>query len=252
MSWSAILVDDERLARRELRALLTAHPTIDVVGEASTIEGAAERLRLTGANLIFLDIQLKGESGFDLLPLIPPDVAVIFVTAYDRFAVQAFSVHALDYLLKPVVPERLAAAITFLGERQQRTALTPAAAQADDEQTDAPEPLTWSSRLFLRMDDRMGFLAVSQIRAVLADGDQATVLTRDGRRVRVRKPLREWVRRLPEQHFLQIHRGTLINLNEVARVEEWSHGSFLVHLHGESIPLVMSRRFSARVRTRLG
>jgi two-component system LytT family response regulator len=195
---------------------------------------------------------LKGESGFDLLPRVPPDTAVIFVTAHDRFAVQAFSVHALDYLLKPVVPERLAAALTFLGQRSQRLSPVSAATTEEAEDPDTREPLTLASRLFLRLDDRMGFLAVAQIRAVLADGDQAIVLTRDGRRVRVRKPLREWVLRLPETHFLQIHRGTLINLNDVTRVEEWSHGSFLVHLNGESIPLVMSRRFSARVRTRLG
>jgi two-component system, LytTR family, response regulator len=260
VSWTAVIVDDEPLARRELRTLLAVHERVQVVGEASSVSGAAERIRLTGANLVFLDIQLKGESGFDLLPQLTKDVAVIFVTAHDQFAVRAFSVHAHDYLLKPVIAERLAAAIAFLGERSPQRLFGAAAGvgeafqseEAQRQEADAQTPLSWSSRLFLRLDEQMGFLAVSQIRAVFADGDQACVLMHDGRRVRVRKPLREWVQRLPTQHFLQIHRGTLINLNDVLRVEAWSHGSYLVYLRGESEPLIMSRRFSTRVRARLG
>jgi two-component system LytT family response regulator len=118
MTWQAILVDDERLARAELRTLLGAHDGVEIVGEASTVAAAAEQVRLTGATLVFLDIMLKGESGFDLLPRLPEDLAVVFVTAYDRFAVQAFEVHALDYLLKPVSPARLAAALEHLGRRR--------------------------------------------------------------------------------------------------------------------------------------
>lgn len=275
MTWQALLVDDERLARRELRSLLAAHREIEVVGEAATVDAAVERLRLTGATLIFLDVQLKGESGFDLLPRIAPDIAVIFVTAHDQYAVRAFDVHAVDYLLKPVEPTRLAAAIAQLTPSARRAgparetargdapldrpplrgAIRSEPSHADPAASDdggSREPLVWSSRLFLRMDDRMGFLAVAQIRAVLADGDHAIVVTRDGRRVHVRKPLREWIARLPDAHFLQIHRGALVNLEDVTRVDAWSHGSYLVHLRGSDAPLTMSRRFAARVRARLG
>lgn len=252
MTWQAILVDDERLARAELRTLLGAHDGVEIVGEASTVAAAAEQVRLTGATLVFLDIMLKGESGFDLLPRLPEDIAVVFVTAYDRFAVQAFEVHALDYLLKPVSPARLAAALERLGRRPGPSGTAAPAARGGEEPESDFEPLAWTGRLFLRLDDHLGFLAVAQIRAVLADGDQAIVLTVDGRRRRVRKPLREWVARLPGQHFLQIHRGVLVNLHEIQRVEEWSHGSFHVYLRQESTPLVMSRRFATRLRARLG
>lgn len=266
MTWHALLVDDERLARRELRSLLAAHPEVEVVGEAASVEAAVERLRLTGATLVFLDVQLRGESGFDLLPRLSPDVAVIFVTAHDQYALRAFDVHALDYLLKPVEPARLAAAIAQLTARSPHEATDPgrpaprapqptaraAMSPAGRDDESGRETLAWSSRLFLRLDDHMGFLAVAQIRAVLAAGDQAIVLTRDGRRLQVRKPLREWCQRLPDAHFLQIHRGALVNLEDVVAVEAWSHGSFLVHLRGGGEPLVMSRRFASRVRARLG
>jgi two-component system LytT family response regulator len=253
MKWQAVIVDDERLARMELRRLLQSQPNISVAGEASTIDGALERLRLTGANLVFLDIQLKGESGFDLLSHLAPEVAVVFVTAFDEYAVQAFEVHALDYLLKPVAPERLADAMDNLNRRGRIEVRAPGPlAEAAEEEEQRPERLSLAARLFLRIEDRMGFLAVAKIRAVLADGDHAIIITLDGQRLKVRKPLREWILRLPEEHFLQIHRGALVNLNEVQRLDEWSHGSFHVHLRGEPTPLIMSRRFAARVRAQLG
>ncbi len=252
--WQAVLVDDERLARRELQRLLAAHPEVQVVAEADTVAGAAERVRLTGADLVFLDVQLAdGESGLDLVAQLEPGVRVIFVTAHDRYAVRAFEAHALDYLLKPVAPERLARALARLrahddGPSHARAPLAPPGA-APEAPPDAA--LGAGDRLFLRMDERMGCLCVADIRAVLAERDAAELLLADGRRVRVQKPLAEWAARLPGTHFLQIHRSTIVNLDHVARVEEWSHRSFLVWLRGVPEPLVMSRRFATRVRERL-
>ncbi len=250
--WQAVLVDDEPLARRELRRLLAAHPEVVVVAEADAVAGAAERVRLTGADLVFLDVQLAdGESGLDLVERLEPGVRVIFVTAHDRYAVRAFEAHALDYLLKPVAPERLARALARLappvGAGGADALRAPA---APDPPRDGP--LGAADRLFLRMDARMGFLCVAHIAAVLADRDASELLLADGRRVRVQKPLAEWAARLPASHFLQIHRSALVNLDHVARVEEWSHRSYHVWLRGRPEPLVMSRRFAARVRERLG
>lgn len=248
--WQVVLVDDEPLARRELRRLLAAHPAVDVVAEADTVAGAAERVRLTGADLVFLDVQLAdGESGLDLVARLEPGVRVVFVTAHDRYAVRAFEAHALDYLLKPVAPERLARALARLAPPHAAPSST-----LNVTPNPAPDvaPLDVGDRLFLRMDDRMGFLAVAHIRAVLAEGDASALLLADGRRVRVQKPLAEWAARLPGSRFLQIHRSTVVNLDHVAQVDEWSHRSFRVWLRGLAEPLVMSRRFAARVRDRLG
>jgi two-component system, LytTR family, response regulator len=239
--YTAIIVDDERLARRELKHLLEeghGHQ-IKVVGEAATVQEAATLARLHDPDVVFLDVHLAGESGFDLLPLLDRTVTVVFVTAFDRYAIRAFEVNALDYLLKPVAPQRLATTIARLSR--------PAAAESAVAQV-----LTSEDRLFLRLDDRMGFIRVRDIVAILAAGDNSVLHLAGGRQARTRKSLREWADRLPERDFVRIHRSTIVNLEFVERLEEWSHFSYRVYLRGLAEPLQMSRRWGARVRSRLG
>jgi two-component system LytT family response regulator len=203
------------------------------------VRKAAALLRLHDPDVVFLDIHLTGESGFDLLPLLDRSVTVVFVTAFDRYAIRAFEVNALDYLLKPVVPRRLASTIA----RVRR----PAAADAA-----GPAALEYEDRLFLRLDDRMAFVRVRDIIVLHAAGDNSVLHLTDGRRPRARKSLREWMDRLPERDFVRIHRSTVVNLGFVERLEEWSHFSYLVYLRGVAEPVQMSRRWGARVRSRLG
>jgi two-component system, LytTR family, response regulator len=238
---TAIVVDDERLARRELTQLLKeGHGgQLQVVGQAGSVQEAAAMARLHDPDVVFLDVHLAGESGFDLLPLFDRTLNVVFVTAFDRYAIRAFEVNALDYLLKPVAPKRLATTLTRLG---RRAAAEPVAAQA----------LTYEDRLFLRLDGRMAFVRVGDIVAVLAAGDNSVLRLADGTQARTRKPLREWVDRLPERDFVRIHRSTVVNLAFVERLEKWSHFSYRMYLRGQAEPLQMSRRCAARVRTRFG
>jgi two-component system LytT family response regulator len=241
--FTSIIVDDERRARRELKQLLEeGHgEQLQVVGEAATVREAAALVRLHDPDVVFLDIHLTGESGFDLLPLLDRSVTVVFVTAFDRYAIRAFEVNALDYLLKPVVPRRLASTL----ERLRRPAAADAAGPA------APAPRGYEDRLFLRLDDRMAFVRVRDIVALHAAGDNSIFHLADGRRARTRKSLRKWMDRLPERHFVRIHRSTVVNLGFVERLEEWSHFSYRVYLRGHAEPLQMSRRWGARVRSRL-
>lgn len=238
---TAIIVDDERPARRELTKLVEEghNDQLQVVGQAATVEEAATLARVHDPDLVFLDIHLSGESGFDLLPLLDHTVAVVFVTGFDRYAIRAFEVNALDYLLKPVAPKRLAATL----ERLSR----PAAAEPAE-----PSALTYEDRLFLRLADGMDFVRVQDIVAILAAGDYSILQLADGRQARIRRSLRAWLDRLPEPNFIRIHRSTVVNLEFVERVEEWSHFSYRVYLRGLSEPLQMSRRWGARVRSRLG
>lgn len=238
---TAIVVDDERLARKELTQLLEEEHSQDltVVGQAATVQEAATMARLHDPDVVFLDVQLAGESGFDLLPMLDRTVTVVFVTAFDRYAMRAFEVNALDYLLKPVVPQRLATTIARLGRPAE---VEPTAAQ----------DLTFEDRLFLRLDDRMAFIRVRDIVAILAAGDNSDLELADGRQARTRKSLREWTDRLPEREFVRIHRSTIVNLAFVERLEEWSHRTYRVYLRGLVKPLQMSRRCAARLRSRLG
>ena len=236
---NAIIVDDERLARRELRGMLEeSHASaVRVVAEAESVRTAAELVRTCDADVVFLDVQLAGESGLELLPLIDPSVAIVFVTAFDQYAVRAFEVNALDYLLKPVAPARLARAVERLGQPNDGGV---AAGQ--------PPKLDYQDRLFLRLDDRMGFVKVADIVSIVSDGDYSIVRLAGGRTHRARKSLRDWAARLPENAFARVHRSTIVNLEFVDRVEEWSHFSYRLYLRGLAEPVTMSRRYAGQLK----
>jgi len=236
---TAIIVDDERLARRELRAMLEeSHASaVRVAGEAESVRVAAELVRTCDADVVFLDVQLAGESGLELLSLLDPSVAVVFVTAFDQYAVRAFEVNALDYLLKPVAPARLARAVDRLGAPNDGRAAESAGPKLD-----------YHDRLFLRLDDRMGFVKVADIVTIGSDGDYSVVRLTGGRTHRARKSLREWAARLPENGFVRVHRSTIVNLEFVERVEEWSHFSYRLYLRGVAEPATMSRRYAGQLK----
>lgn len=238
---TALIVDDERLARRDLRQLLDEGHAgeVRVVGEAATLQQARALAQLLDPDVVFLDIHLGGESGFDLLSQLDHSVAVVFVTAFDRYAIRAFEVNAVDYLLKPVAPGRLAATLARLRQ--------PAAVEPPSEAT-----LAYDDRMFLRLDERMVFLPVRDIVAIRAAGDNTILHLTGGRLARARKALGQWVKRLPEREFVRIHRSTVVNLEYVERLEEWSHSTFRVYLRDLAEPLPMSRRSAARLRSRLG
>lgn len=232
----ALIVDDERLARQELRALLGAHPEVQVVGEAANLEQAVRQLEREQPDVVFLDIQMPGESGFDLFSRAAVTAKVVFVTAHDAHALRAFDVNALDYLLKPVAPARLAEAVARI--REGRSEPVP------------PRRFEIGDFVFLPVDGRSRFLRVNQIVSVSAAGDATELLTADGNRGRVPRSLKAWEERLPEKQFLRIHRETIVNLQYIDRIEEWSHESFQVHLRGHTAPFTLSRRYAARLKAR--
>ena len=236
--WRAIIVDDERLARKELRSLLTEHPTIEIVGEAESVTAAAELARSTQPDVVFLDIQMPGESGFHLLERLPVPCKVIFVTAYDAYALRAFEVNALDYLLKPINPTRLAAALA----RLSATAAPPAPARK----------LEYDDRLFLEIGERAQFLKLEQLVCLRAAGDYSELVTTDGKVALILKSLKEWEERLPEKHFTRIHRSTIINLEYVERIESWFNRSWQIHLRYLNEPLLVSRRYAAQLKQKFG
>ena len=215
-----------------------AHASVvRVVGEAESVRTAAELVRTCDADVVFLDVQLAGESGLELLSLIDPSVAVVFVTAFDQYAVRAFEVNALDYLLKPVAPARLARAVERLALPNDHPVAGQPAARLD-----------YQDRLFLRLDDRMGFVKVADIVSIVSDGDYSIVQLVSGRTHRARKSLREWTTRLPENSFARVHRSTIVNLEFVERVEEWSHFSYRLYLRGSPEPVTMSRRYAGQLK----
>ena len=240
----ALIIDDEALARRELRTLLRAHPEIEIVGEAGNVTEALQLLEAEPADLIFLDIQMPGRSGFDLIGLLPsPQPQVIFVTAYDEFALRAFEVNALDYLMKPVHPERLAAALRKLQAGTASDEALPAAAAAEI-------PLNPEDRVFLREGERCWFVPVKEIRLLESAGNH-TMLHFGTDKAMIYRTLNSMEARLPASLFFRANRSQMLNLHQIAGVEPWFSGCLKVRLQsGEEIEL--SRRQSQLFRDRTG
>jgi two-component system LytT family response regulator len=237
MKYKTVIIDYERLARKEMHRLLAEFDEIDVVGEAENLSEAVELITNEKPKIVFLDVQLSNENGFDLLEKIKPNFKLIFVTAFDDYAIRAFEVNALDYLLKPVNPERLEKAISRLKEEKQ------------DEKPEL-RPLEFEDRIFLELGERSIFLKVSEISHINAAGDYSEIFTVGKRKLLIEKPLREWEDRLPAKHFLRIHRQTIINLEEIDTIETWFNRTFQVRLKTFSQPLAVSRRYAIKLKNK--
>jgi two-component system LytT family response regulator len=235
----AIIVDDERLARNALRSLLDNIPEIRVVGEADNLRKAVQLVKLTNPDLIFLDIQLPGESGFELLDKIETDANIIFVTAYDEYALRAFEVNALDYLLKPVTEIRLKATVErLLAERKAQNRYF--------------HSLNYDDSLFILLTNKHIFLKINTIVYISSSRDYTEVFFNDNTHGLTNKTMQEWQLRLPSNSFCRIHRSTIINLNYVLRLEEYFNNSFQVYMKGIEKPFMMSRRYAAAIRGQMG
>jgi two-component system LytT family response regulator len=189
-------------------------------------------------DVIFLDIQMPGESGFDLLEKIKINCRIIFVTAFDEYAIRAFEVNAQDYLLKPVNPERLATAIKRLETNGREDRKKEAQLNTDD-------------CVFLELNSRFHFVRIDSILRISSAGDYSEIVTKEGKKGLVSKSLKEWEQRLPENMFVRIHRTSIVNLTMVDRIEDWFNYSYRVYLKGLDKPVVMSRRYAAKIKNRL-
>jgi len=237
--FTALIVDDEPLARSDLRAVLAGIKPIEIIGEADSVSSARDLLKKTDPDIVFLDIQMPGESGFDLLPDCGFDTHVIFVTAYSDFAIRAFEVNALDYLLKPVNEERLALTIRRL------------TAGVEEESRNMPA-LSRDDTMFVKLSDSFQFIRLSNIVKIEAADDYSVVFLLNGESHLTLKPMKDWEARLPDNTFARVHRSTIINMDQVARLEPWFNQAYKVYLNNLHEPVTLSRRFFQEIRRRLG
>jgi two-component system, LytTR family, response regulator len=234
---TALIVDDERIARRELAYLLREHPEIEPAGEAASVDEAIEVIGRLRPALIFLDVQLPRASGFDLFDRTNIEAHVIFVTAHDEFALRAFEVNALDYLTKPVRPDRLRQAI----DRYLR--------HVTDE-APATSKLTLSDSILLTIDRAPRFIKLASIECILAEADYTQVIC-NGRSVgMVLKTMKEWEHLLPAKYFCRIQRSAIVNCEQALHFEPVSNGGYEVHMRNYRPPLTMSRRYARLFRAR--
>jgi two-component system, LytTR family, response regulator len=218
----AIIIDDERLARNELKKLLQEFPQIEVVDEAANAAEGIEKIDLLNPDLIFLDIQMPGKTGFDMLQDLDKAPHVIFTTAYDEYALKAFEVNALDYLMKPIEPGRLADALQKLQQADEK----------DLAQNGVNRGLlTESDQVFVKDGERCWFVKLSEVRLFESVGNYAKVFFGTNKPL-ILKSLNALEERLDEKTFFRANRKHIVNMRMIEKIEPYFNGGLLLELQG--------------------
>ncbi|MCO5725206.1 LytR/AlgR family response regulator transcription factor [Robiginitalea marina] len=235
---AAFIVEDSRLARKEMRELLRAHPEIEVVGEAETVDQAFAAIKALKPELLFLDIHMPEKTGFDLLEMLDEVPTTIFTTAYDEFAIKAFEYNTLDYLLKPISPSRLAHA---LGKVEAR--------RADRSQVSRDTRLNGDSQIFIRDGERCWLVSIGDIYLFETVGNYTRVFFETEQPL-LYKSLNQIEEKLPETSFFRANRQQIVNIGYVREVIPWFNGKLKLRLPNMA-EVEVSRRQSTEFRNRM-
>lgn len=227
----ALIIEDNPGARAELRELLSHHANITVIGEAPTVGRARTLLALDDYDLVFLDIELRGGNGFDLITHVRPQARIIFVTAYNDYAIRAFEVNALDYLLKPVDPQRLAESI-------QRVDSPPQSSAAFRE----------NDVVHLPTDSGAIFVSPAEIIAIRSEQNYTQVYLEEGSRHLIRRPLKTWEEQLCPQLLRRVARDALVNLQHVHATTSLTDKTGQLELTGIREPIAVSSSHWSSIR----
>lgn len=218
----ALVIDDERLARKELISLLSEFPRIEIVGEAVNADDAIEKIDALKPDILFLDIQMPGKNGFELLETLDIVPKVIFTTAYDEYALKAFEVSALDYLLKPIRKERLEECVQKIMDAAQEEKLR---------SSETAYKLGLNDQVFVKDGDKCWFVRLSNVRLFESDGNYIKVYF-DNFKPMIHKSLNALDKKLDDRAFFRASRKHIINLSWVDSIESWFNGGLLVKMKG--------------------
>ncbi len=218
----AIIIDDERLARNELKKLLQDFPQVEVIDEAANAAEGIEKIDLHNPDLIFLDIQMPGKTGFDLLQDLDKAPHVIFTTAYDEYALKAFEVNALDYLMKPIEPGRLADALQKLQQAEEKESVQVGLNRGT---------LTENDQVFVKDGERCWFVKLSEVRLFESVGNYAKVFFGTNKPL-ILKSLNSLEERLDEKTFFRANRKHIVNMRMIEKIEPYFNGGLLLELQG--------------------
>ena len=221
--YKAIIIDDERLASNELKKLLMDFPQIEILDEAANAEEGIEKIDALNPDLIFLDIQMPGKTGFDMLQELDKAPHVIFTTAYDEYALKAFEVNALDYLMKPIEPRRLADALQKLQQAEEKEAVSQQALQRGI--------LTENDQVFVKDGERCWFVKLSEVRLFESVGNYAKVFFA-GNKPLILKSLNALEERLDEKTFFRANRKHIVNMRMIEKIEPYFNGGLLLEIQG--------------------
>ena len=248
----ALVVDDEKLARERVRDMLHGDSEIEVIGECANGREAVEALKKKSPDLVFLDVQMPGKNGLDVLDSLAPErmPVVIFVTAYDQYAVRAFEVHALDYLLKPFDQARFQKAL----ERAKAQILSGQKGEIGQRIMSALEQIKtkpeYLERLVVKTNGRVFFVKTSEIDWLEAEGNY--VRLHSGKEsYLLRETITSLESQLDPKVFMRVHRSAIVNINQIQELQPWFHGEYRVMLSG-GIQLTLTRSYKDRLHDLLG
>lgn len=215
----ALIIDDERLARTELKRLLTPFKEIKVVGEAVNADDALEKIQELKPDMIFLDIQMPGKTGFEMLEELDSVPTVIFVTAYDEYALKAFEYNALDYLLKPIEPKRLEETVNKLIEKKRKKTIS----ELDK------SFLSEGDQVFVKDGEKCWFVKLETVRLFESEGNYVRIYFGENKPL-ILRTLNYLDERLDDKTFFRANRKHIVNLKWIASIEPWLNGGLLVKL----------------------
>jgi two-component system LytT family response regulator len=235
----ALIVDDERLARTELRRLLNPFKDMNIVGEAVNAEDALAKITELNPELIFLDIQMPGKNGFEMLEELDSVPTVVFTTAYDEYALKAFEYNAMDYLLKPIEPKRLEDTVKKLIEKSKREQI----------ETGQTPILTENDQVFVKDGDRCWFVKLATVRLFESEGNYVRLYFDDNKPL-ILRTLNYLDERLDNKAFFRANRKHIVNLKWIDSIEPWLNGGLLVKLKGGN-KIEVSRRQAIKFKDKL-
>lgn len=238
VKYTAYIVDDEGLARFALRNKLKAHPEIEIIGEAGSLEHALREIPEKEPNILFLDIQLNDGTGFDLLEKIRFNGKVVFITAFDEYAIRAFEINAVDYLLKPISAKRLKEAVKRI------------TVQGFDRKAREVVKLRYDDRYLVTTSHGINFVRIKKITLIRSSGDYSEIRLSDGSRFLDARSMLQWEQSLPDNHFCRISRFHIVNFDYISQIEKDFTSPCLLYLEGMEEPLKISKSYYQVIRAR--
>jgi two-component system LytT family response regulator len=239
-SIKAVLIDDVEVMRITLKKVLEQFPHINIIGEASSFDEAKEVINRLKPDLLFLDINLNGLSSIDLLEELNCTPKIIFITSHENFAIKAFEINAVDYIIKPISTKRIAKAI-------ERVSL-PSVAVKDNNLNEGEERFQSDQIILLNFDNKMNFIKIKDINYIEAYGNYTKINMLDGKLSITYNSIKNWENKLPLDIFIQIHRSTVVNLINVLKIEKWTNDTGRLYLKNVDKPFEISRSYFFQIK----
>ena len=237
----SVVVDDVDIMRVTLKKVLEGFPNIEIIGEASDYESAKNLINDTKPDLVFLDIDLYGLTSIDLLNEISCNPKIIFITSHPDFAIKAFELNAVDYILKPISADRLRKAIERVNEFNTNS-LDGSVMDESQERFKADQII------LLNFDSKLTFIKVQDINYIEAFGNYTKIYMNDGKLSITYNSIKNWEKKLPLDIFIQIHRSTVVNLINVLKIEKWTNDTGRLYLKNVDKPFEISRSYFFQIK----